>query len=225
MAADVPVLGGSVRRALRRYLVNRKAGLAPGATMADIAADYAGAIEQDIGRPVMLHGASTGGCNCRCHFAIDHSQLVQRMVLAASACRLSPHGRQVQAEVARLIQEGDGRRASALLMEAGVPGPLAHAARGAGWLTGGGFAAGDRSDMLLTIAAEELVDAEPELTRVQAPTLVLGGSADKFYSEDLFRRTAAGIPQGRAVILPGKSHVYAAGSKVAVGIALGFLMG
>ena len=38
------------------YLVNRRAGLAPGATMADIAADYAGAIVQDIGRPVMLHG-------------------------------------------------------------------------------------------------------------------------------------------------------------------------
>ena len=206
------------------YLVNRKAGLAPGATMADIAADYAGAIEQDIGRPVMLHGTSTGG-SVALQLAIDHSQLVQRMVLAASACRLSPHGRQVQAEVARLIQEGDGRRASALLMEAGVPGPLAHAARGLGWLTGGGFAADDQSDMLLTIAAEDSFDAEPELTRVQAPTLVLGGSADKFYSEDLFRRTAAGIPQGRAVILPGKSHVYAAGSKVAAGIALGFLMG
>lgn len=204
------------------YLVNRKAGLAPGATMADIAADYAGAIEQDIGRPVMLHGTSTGG-SVALQLAIDHPELVQSLVLGASACRLSPHGRQVMAEVAHLTQEGDGRRASALLMETLVPGPLAYAARGLGWLAGGGFAA--RSDMLLTIAAEDSFDAEPELTRVQAPTLVLGGTADPFYSENLFRRTAAGIPHGRAVILPGKSHNYVAGSKVTAGIALGFLVG
>ena len=147
------------------------------------------------------------------------------MVVAASACRLSPYGLQVEAEVLRLIREGDGRRASALLMEPGVPSSLAYVARGMGWLTGGGLAAGDRSDIVLMIAAEESFDAEPELARVQAPTLVLGGTDDRFYSEDLFRRTAAGIPHGRAVILPGKSHLHVAGSKVTAGIALGFLLG
>jgi hypothetical protein len=60
---------------------------------------------------------------------------------------------------------------------------------------------------------------------VQAPTLVLGGTADPFYSEDLFRRTASGVPDGRAVIFRGKSHLYAAGSKAANSIALGFLIG
>ena len=79
--------------------------------------------------------------------------------------------------------------------------------------------------MLVTIAAEDSFDAEPDLARVQAPTLVLGGAADGFYSPDLFERTAAGIPRGRAVILPGKSHVYVAGSKVTAGIALGYLIG
>jgi hypothetical protein len=60
---------------------------------------------------------------------------------------------------------------------------------------------------------------------VQAPTLVLGGGADGFYSEQLFRLTAAGIPQGRAVILPGRSQAYVSASKVTAGIALGFLIG
>jgi hypothetical protein len=41
------------------YLVNRKAGLAPGSTMSDIAGDYAKAIEDGIGEPVALHGTST----------------------------------------------------------------------------------------------------------------------------------------------------------------------
>lgn len=206
------------------YLVNRRAGLVAGVTMADIAADYAGAIENDIGGPVRVHGTSLGGA-VALQLAIDRPELVQRMVVAASACRLSPHGLQVEAEVLRLIREGAGRRASALLIEPGVPSSLAYAARGLGWLTGAGLASDDRSDMVLMIAAEKSFDAEPELPRVQAPTLVLGGTDDRFYSEDLFRRTAAGIPHGRAVILPGKSHLYAAGSKVAAGIALGFLIG
>ncbi len=88
-----------------------------------------------------------------------------------------------------------------------------------------GFAVDDPSDMLITIAAEDSFDAEPGLARVQAPTLVLGGSADTFYSTDLFRRTADGIPHGRVVLFPGKSHLHVAGSKMADGIALGFLIG
>jgi pimeloyl-ACP methyl ester carboxylesterase len=206
------------------YLLNRRAGLTPGVTMADIAADYAGAIEHDIGGPVMLHGTSTGG-SLALQLAIDHPELVQRMVVAASACRLSPHGRQVQREVVRLTREGEGRRATALLMRNLAPSPLAHAAHGLGWLAGGGLAADSHSDMLLTMSAEDSFDAEPELARVRAPTLVLGGTADPFYSEDLFRRTAAAMPHGRAVILPGKSHGYVGGSKVTASIALGFLMG
>lgn len=206
------------------YLVNRKVGLAPGATMADIAADYAAGIENDIGQPVMLYGSSTGG-SVALQVAIDHQELVQRLVLASAACRLSPHGRQVQDEVARLTREGDARRASALMMEAAAARPFGYVARGLGWLAGGIFAVDDPSDMLITIGAEDAFDAESDLPRVQAPTLVLGGTADQFYSEDLFRRTATGIPDGRAVIFPGKGHTYAAGSKTANGIALGFLIG
>jgi pimeloyl-ACP methyl ester carboxylesterase len=80
------------------------------------------------------------------------------------------------------------------------------------------------ADMLITNAAVVAFDAEPELRRVRAPTLVIGGSADPYYSQDLFRRTAAGIPGGRAVIFPGKGHLYAAASKAAANIALGFLL-
>lgn len=84
--------------------------------------------------------------------------------------------------------------------------------------------ADDPSDMLVTIAAEDVFDAEPHLGRVQAPTLVLGGGADPFYTEDLFRRTAAGVPDGRAVVFPGKGHLFAAGSRTAVAVSLGFLL-
>lgn len=79
--------------------------------------------------------------------------------------------------------------------------------------------------MLATNAAMIAFDAEPGLSRVRAPALVLGGSADPYFSEDLFRRTAAAIPGGRAVIFPGRGHLYPAASKAAANIALGFLLG
>jgi pimeloyl-ACP methyl ester carboxylesterase len=205
------------------YLANRKVGLAPGATISDIAGDYATAIRGEIRSPVMLHGASTGG-SVALQLAIDHPELVRRLVLASAACRLSPTGRHVQAEVARLTEAGDSRGASAMIMQTLTPRPFGYVGRGLGWLTGSGFTAADPSDMLTTIRAEDAFDAEPDLARVHAPTLVLGGALDPFYSEDLFRRTSAGVPDGRVVVFRGKSHLYAAGSSTANGVALGFLL-
>ncbi len=206
------------------HLVQRRPGLESGATMSDIAADYADAIEDDIGgAPVMLHGTSTGG-SVALQLAVDRPDLIRRMVLAAAACRLSPRGRELQAEVALLTEAGDHRRVAALLFGTLAPGPVRPVARGVGWLLGGSFAVDDPSDMLTTIAAEDVFDAEPELSKVTAPTLVLGGGADTFYTADLFTRTAAGIPGGRAVVLPDKSHVHVAGSKAVAAIGLGFLL-
>ena len=206
------------------HLVNRRPGLTPGATMADIAADYAGAVEDDFGEPVHLHGTSTGGA-VALQLAIDHPQLVRRMVVAAAACRLNPQALAVMTEVARLTEAGDGRRAMALLMETMAPGPLAYPARGMGWLAGSSFAATIRPTRWSRSLRRTGSTPSPRLHRIQAPTLVLGGSTDPFYSEDLFRLTAAGIPRGRAVVMPGKSHRYVAGSKAAAGIGLGFLIG
>ena len=205
------------------YLVQRKPGLASDATLSDVAADYAEAIERDLGRPVLLHGTSTGG-SVALQIAIDHPQLVHRMVVAAAACRLAPHGRQVQEQLARLIESGNARGASAWLVGAMARPMLSYPARGLGWLMGRSFKVDDPSDMLTMIAAEDSFDAGPELSRVQAPTLVLGGTADPFYSEDLFRHTADGIPQGRVVLFPGKGHLYVAGSRVPAAIALGYLL-
>ena len=56
------------------------------------------------------------------------------------------------------------------------------------------FAVDDPSDTLVVLAAEDAFDAEPGLERIQAPTLVLGGAADSFYSEELFAERPAASP-------------------------------
>ena len=69
--------------------------------MAEMAADYAGAIEHDIGEPAFVHGTSTGG-SLALQLAIDSPDLVKRVVVSAAACRLSEDGRRVQPELIRL---------------------------------------------------------------------------------------------------------------------------
>ncbi len=204
------------------YLVSRRSGLAPGCTISDIADDYARAIEDDIGEPVLLHGISAGGA-VALQLAIGYPHLVRRLVLAPAACRLSPPGTRMMADVARLAGAGDPRRAAALLAGKLAPRPLRHAAGVLAWLANP-LAADDPSDMLITNAAMRAYDAEPCLHLVRAPTLIVGGSADPYYSEGLFRRTAAGIPDGHVIVFPGKGHLYVAGSRRSARTALDFVL-
>jgi pimeloyl-ACP methyl ester carboxylesterase len=74
------------------------------------------------------------------------------------------------------------------------------------WALGAWIAPGDPSDLLITIAAEDAFDSSAELHRITAPTLVIGGERDAFYSPGLFRQTANRIPDARLRLYPGKGH-------------------
>jgi pimeloyl-ACP methyl ester carboxylesterase len=206
------------------YLSNRRPGLAAGTTMSDLAEDYAAAIEHDIGEAAYVHGTSTGG-SIGLQLAIDHPDAVQRLVVSAAACRLSDEGRRLQLELLRRTEARDARGVGALLLGSLAPTALRLPARAAGWLAGGMFASEDPSDSVAVLRAEDAFDAEPDLGHITAPTIVLGGTRDMFYSEELFRRTADGIPGGRLELFPGKSHMYVAGSSVPAAVGLGFLRG
>jgi pimeloyl-ACP methyl ester carboxylesterase len=188
------------------YAVNRKPGLPVGATIKDLADHYAEAIARQFPGPVLVHGISTGGSIAQ-QFAIDHPQLVRRLVLAATACRLSSHGREVQRRYAELTRQGRPRRAYAALgpaLAATVAGGRAFAALM--WLVGGSQRVEDPSDMLVTVAAEDTFDACPQLHRITAPTLLVAGGRDQYYSPELFRQTAERIPNGRLRLYPDKGH-------------------
>jgi pimeloyl-ACP methyl ester carboxylesterase len=157
------------------YAVNRKPGLTAGSTIEDLAGDYAQAIAQEFSGPVCVEGISTGGSVAQ-QFAIDHPQLVRRLVLTATACRLSPHGREVQRRFAELVRQGRPRRAYAALgptLAATAAGGRAFAALM--WLFGGSQRVDDPSDMLVTVAAEDVFDACPRLHHISAPTLLVAG--------------------------------------------------
>jgi pimeloyl-ACP methyl ester carboxylesterase len=218
-----PVAGLAHRR--RLVVMNRRRGLPDGLTMADLAAEHAAAVgelAEARGRPVDILGASTGGSIAQ-QLAAEHPFAVRRLVLLSTACRLGPHGRERQARVAAQLRAGHARSAGATALGSLVPPLAAPLGRAVGWLAGRRLLADPvvASDLALTIEAEDAFDLAT-LPPVEAPTLVVAGANDRFYSEELFRQTAGLVPGARLVLVPGKGHLTVMQDKRAIAAISGF---
>jgi pimeloyl-ACP methyl ester carboxylesterase len=190
----------------RVWWVNRRPGLSPDATMADIAADYAKAMLLRFDEPVDVIGQSTGG-SVALQLAADHPAVVRRLVVVSAAYRLSEEGRDTQLRVADNVLDGRPRAASAELMGMlGAGDGAQRMLRGLGWLLGKAYFAHSTADLITTIRAEDSFDLRNRLADIVAPTLVIGGERDAFYSDALFRQTAAEIPRGTLALYDGRGH-------------------
>ncbi len=201
---------GFLEKEYTLYAVLRKAGLPQGYTLKDMADDYAAMIRQEFGGPVDVIGVSTGGSLAQ-HFAADHPDLLRRLVIHSSAHTLGEAGKQVQLEIGRLARQGRVVQAwqamiGFILPRTGIwkilSPPLAWTV--ARLLSLGGPT--DLSDLIVTIEAEDQHAFKDRLSEISAPTLVIAGLDDPFYSPALFRETAAGIPNARLVIYEKMRH-------------------
>jgi pimeloyl-ACP methyl ester carboxylesterase len=196
-------------RTFRVYRLNRKVGLAPGTTMADLASHYATAIEDRFEGAIPILGFSTGGSIAQ-QFAVDRPELVRRLVLAGTACRLGPVARDGQRRHAQFAAWGQYRRSLAALAPTITGSALGQRlAEAAMWLAaplGGMGPYWDPSDMIVTVEAEDAFDASERLGEISAPTLVIGGERDASYSRELFEETTRGIPDARLFIYEGRGH-------------------
>lgn len=206
------------------YVINRRPGLRAGATIRDLADDYACAIAHEFGGPVPVIGVSTGGSIAQL-LAADHPRLVSRLVLVASAHRLAEPGRRVQRALARYAEAGRPRRAWAATgtaLAGGTAGRCCFTVLL--WLMGARMTPADPTDLLITVAAEDAFDAWPDLPRITAPALVIGGARDGFYTPESFRATAERIPGGRLLLYRTKGHVGSAGSPATARVVLHYLI-
>ena len=178
----------------------------PGAatpTMADVAADHAAAIRAAFDRPVPIVGISTGGSIAQ-QMAVDHPDVVSRLVLVTTAGRLGPAARTAQRRALELARAGCDRSAWRALAGGVVGRPVAGWAVGTvSWLISAGFP----RDLRALIAAEDGYDLMGELRRITAPTLVVGGTRDHAYPPGLVAETAAAIPGARLLLVAGRGHL------------------
>lgn len=192
------------------YSVLRRPGMPTGYTLADMADDYAATIGEELGAPVDVIGVSTGGAIAQ-HLAADHPEHVRRLVIHSSAHTLSEPARELQHQVGRLAQAGEVGSAAEALARFLLP-------RRGVWRVIGGPAvwassrlisagvSGDLQDLVITVEAEDRHSFRHRLGEITAPTLVIAGTADPFYTPLLFQETAAGIPDSRLVLYEGMRH-------------------
>lgn len=189
------------------WWVGRRRGLTAHTTMADIADDYATALQLWGDDPLDVLGVSTGG-SVALQLAADHPHLVRRLVLVSSACRLGPRGRAGQRRVLEALESRRLREAGATLMRLGAAGRFSGDALAAlGWLAPRMVVGEGGTDLRATIRAEDGFDVTSRLATIQVPTLVVGGDRDAFYGEEVFRETARLLPEGQLLLYRGEGHV------------------
>ncbi len=187
------------------YAVGRAPGMHEGTTMGEIAAEHADALHVEFGEPVDVLGISSGG-SVALQLAADHPEVLRRLVIASSGCRLDPVAKEGQLRYAEAALRG--RRAMHHLAASAFASPVAvRVAAAAMWLFDPLARPQNPADTHAFIHAEDGFDLTDRLGEIQAPTLVIGGERDAGYSIANFRRTADGIPNSRLIVYPGAGHM------------------
>ncbi|TLP59569.1 alpha/beta fold hydrolase [Microbispora triticiradicis] len=183
------------------HLINRPIDMPSGTTIARLAGWHAIALQERFGKPVDVMGSSGGGVTAL-QLAMDHPEVVHRLVISVAASRVSDRGRH---DLLRSV-EMERRGKSAAWISSGLVahGPLrvvvaAMYALGAGQQRAPG-------EVALIEAVQEW-DVTARLGEITAPTLVVGGTRDSLVPPALVEATARGIPNARLLLLRGRGHM------------------
>ncbi|HEY1484983.1 MAG TPA: alpha/beta fold hydrolase [Micromonosporaceae bacterium] len=185
------------------HMINRPVAMPSGTTIARLAGWHAGALRERFGSPVDVLGTSGGGV-IALQLALDHPDVVKRMVVSVAASRVSDRGRrdllrgvelQRQGRSAAWISSGLVARGVLRLFVAVMYALGANEQRAPG-------------EIALIEAAQDW-DVTARLGDISAPTLVVGGTRDPVIPPELAEATAHGIPNARLLLLRGRGHATA----------------
>ena len=131
------------------------------------------------------------------------------MILVVSACRLSEAGREICERWQALAREERWRELRADMASVAVSSETNKRLARAFVRVFGNLVfrvPSDPSDFLTTLDADLHHDTAGQLGGISAPTLVVGGTKDPFFSEDLLRETAEKIPDATVRVYEGVGH-------------------
>jgi pimeloyl-ACP methyl ester carboxylesterase len=195
-------------RSFSIYLMSRRPDMPKGYTAQDMSNDFAEMIRRDIGGPVHVMGMSSGGSSAM-HFAVDHADLLNKLVLAMTGYRLNENGKEIASIWRDLALSGDW---PALYQRMGVD-----VAEGSTpeWVTRlmmrlfGKALLGvpkSGSDFAIVLDSDINLDVVDKLPLIRQPTLVIGGENDPLYGADNIRETARRIPHAELCLLKNGGH-------------------
>jgi pimeloyl-ACP methyl ester carboxylesterase len=185
------------------HLIHRPVLPSPGMTIAQLAEWHATALQERFGEPVDIMGTSGGGITAL-QLALDYPQAVKRLVLCTAASRGGEEGLRGLARMVEL--EGQGRSSAWIGSRLIADGPLRLLMLAAFGLPGGKSRAPGETALM---EAVQTWDVTARLGEMKSPVLVVGGTRDRLIPPDLVRATAAGIPDARLLLFPGRGHATA----------------
>ena len=188
------------------YLVSRKRRLPSGYTTRDMAADYGRAFEWIICQAHVV-GLSLGGLVAQ-HFAADHPDYVESLVIGVAARSLGAEGHEIVRRWLGLAHGGRWRKLHAEMvvdMYTGMRRPLYDLLA---QLLGGAMVRSPvaRQDFVVSSEASLYHDATNRLGAIEARTLVLGGAQDRLFPRHLQGDTVERIPNASMRLIEGVGH-------------------
>lgn len=190
-------------------LLSRPRGLPPGYDAGDAVEHHAAAFEALAGSSdgVDVLGISMGGQIGQA-LARRRPELVDRLVLANTACRLDESARPDVRELEALARRRDWAAIRAELAR----GMYADARAVAGpplIRTVGRFVLprpAEPADVWRSIEFVLAFDDCDDLADVEQPALVFGGERDPYFTPEVARETAEGLPDADLTLVPGAKH-------------------
>ncbi|MHA2007780.1 MAG: alpha/beta fold hydrolase [Promethearchaeota archaeon] len=171
------------------YIVTRKSGLHEGYSTKDMSDDYAEMIRDEFeGKVDLIIGISYGGIIAQ-HFAADHSELFDHIVIAMAAHKISEKGKQLDIKFAELLSEGNYKSAYVTIADALYPPSFKRRfLKGILWVAGS-FAHKPESetfsqDVLIEAKAEVEHESVESLKKISVPVLILCGDKDFYFPSE-----------------------------------------
>jgi pimeloyl-ACP methyl ester carboxylesterase len=206
------------------HWVGRPVGMPVGTTFAEMTDAIAAHLRSTFDGPVPVLGISTGGSFAQ-HLAAAHPDLVERLVLISTGSRLAGHAAQSQQAMIRIATRKRPRLMMAAFGWDILPPWRGRTLAAATLFTFGPRlypGTGDLQDLHATLVAELDFDLR-RLPSIAAPTLIINGGKDRFYTRDIVAETAQLIPDSRLIVYPDKGHIGAVSHKRGVAETRRFL--
>ncbi|MGM0385273.1 MAG: alpha/beta fold hydrolase [Actinomycetota bacterium] len=190
------------------WAVTRRRSMPAGYSIAEMARDYAGVIEAELGgRVEVVVGEEFGGM-IGLQLAAERPELLDRLALVRVAWRVTDRGRDLEGRFGEALSSGRFAEAGAAMLEEVVPGsrwrwlrrllgpPIGR------WLASRDY---HLPDVLVETRAEQDFDGREILPRIHTPVILIAGTDDHVFARNDVEETAQMLPDCTLVQYEGAS--------------------
>jgi pimeloyl-ACP methyl ester carboxylesterase len=174
-----------------------------------LVSDIAEFIKLELGSATVI-GISYGGL-LAIPLTIRYPELVDRLVMMITAHKISNSGILFMKKAIDFAQKGDIKRLDAMFNRLYRRKRWEYLMSILSWLTKKSYSKIQNPLSTLINAYKEIIirngDYDTELQKIECPVLIIGGTADIFFSESIFRELASSVKNGTLKLFEEEHHM------------------